>query len=409
MYTQQLYDRGEGTEGYSEALRQLEFTSAFRAEMADYLMFHNADADDSAPLGMQQYLEDIQFLFQDALTYEGPVYGDESEINRMDANNVEFEGEPIPLSQVKTYESAMQYVAVSLPLGLESTNSSDQTILSQVFQSTIQRCSLIRTAFQIVAQGCSYEDVAMEALANGSFDDKMEGGINEDASWSIRLRRYASNEEAVSGTATADIANDTKASKRNARYGKNARSPLRDERNAIISMGELVKLFRGKVDLANPEYGVYLLEGLKPCDIMLDINSNGNVGKSKLLLARVIAHGPKVCAFDKGIGNVRFWFLLCCTPLPTLNDEPHPTVPIDIHICPKPENMYHHHSIMPHCFLHSLQYRTTATTWKTCNIRSICWFVCNLTCSSSYHIISANIISLVQTTIKSRRMSFNRH
>ena len=87
----------------------------------------------------------------------------------------------------------------------------------------------------------------------------MEGGINEDATWSIRLRRYRSNEKGENGT--GDSAKDVSILKvQHARFGKNIWSPLRDERNVINSMKELVSLFKGKVDLANPECRIYLLD-----------------------------------------------------------------------------------------------------------------------------------------------------
>ena len=38
-----IHNRGEGTEGYSDTLRQLEFESAFRAEMADYFLLGSTD------------------------------------------------------------------------------------------------------------------------------------------------------------------------------------------------------------------------------------------------------------------------------------------------------------------------------------------------------------------------------
>jgi len=306
--------RGEGTEGYSEPLRQLEFTSAFRAEMKDYLLFNDREDEDFAtswPDEMEQYSKDIQFNFQDALTYQGPTYEDEE-------SDPEFEGvEPIPFAQVQAYESGMQYVAIILPLGveLESSSSSssntiptmlDQNTLGEIFQNTIQRCSLIRTAFQIVAEGASYEELATVALDNGSFLDIMEGGTNVNATWSIRLRRYGPMEE-VGSTGTNDDdsksnTNTKKKSKRQARYGKNVRSPLRDERKAIFAMEGLVQFFLGRVDLADPECRIYLLEGLKNCDIMLDRSdgtggNGGDVEKGKKLLARVVAKGPKTSIY----------------------------------------------------------------------------------------------------------------
>jgi len=41
--------------------------------------------------------------------------------------------------------------------------------------------------------------------------------------------------------------------KKQARYGKNVQWPVR------------IELFQGKIDLSNPEWTIYLLEGLKYC------------------------------------------------------------------------------------------------------------------------------------------------
>lgn len=317
-----MHFRGEGTEGYSEALRELEFTSVFLAEMKDYITIssrnnnHETSSSTSStldPKQIDQYLEGIQFQFQDALTYYGPIYYEPSMKDnyenddriRLDASNADSEGEPIPLAQAAAYESAMQFVAISLPKEFVSDNSGifsslvDSSILQEVLQTTVQRCSLIRTTFQIVAEGQTYEELATKALVDEAFTDMMEGGINEDATWSIRLRRYGPMELVDSASEDNDVADDgTQKPKRlkQARYGKNVRSPLRDERKAIFSMAELVQLFRGKVDLTNPECRIYLLEGLQHCGLVKSTCYHSDHGEDRKLLARVIAKGPKVCA-----------------------------------------------------------------------------------------------------------------
>jgi hypothetical protein len=54
-------------------------------------------------------------------------------------------------------------------------------------------------------------------------------------------------------------------------------------------MSNLIELFPGKVNLKEPDCKVYVLEGMRDCfdDIVGE-------GKPKILLARVIANGPKV-------------------------------------------------------------------------------------------------------------------
>ena len=302
--------------------------------MKDYLIMSCPTTNDviSVPdTSVEEYLNNIQFYFQDALTYSGPIYdpssadandNDDGRIKEFanDAKHAEFEAEPIPLAQVAAYESAMQYATVSLPSTIMSSVESgssddnlptvDTTTFAEIFQSTIQRCSLIRTAFQIVAAGQSYEELASIALDSNSFTDIMTGGTNENATWSIRLRRYGPMEIVEK----ADTSNN-KRSKRQARYGKNVRSPLRDERKAIFAMKDLVECFSGEVDLNEPDCRLYLLEGLKRCDAMLngendvylehepDDALNGNK-----LLARVVAKGPKVCRlFIFFLHSEMFW------------------------------------------------------------------------------------------------------
>ena len=263
--------RGEGTEGYSESLRQLEFTSAFRAEIRDYLTTTHEDTT-----SLNTYMDSIQFHFQDALTYHGPIYEDNDE-----TTNDEFDGaEPIPRAQVSAYESAMQYITISIP---SSSNNVSVRTLSEIYKATIERCSLIRTSFEIVASGESYGQIATKALDNNSFNDITKDGSNEHLTWSIRLRRYGPMQ-------IVENKSSTKRNNRQARYGKNVRSPLRDERKAILEMKELVQTFAGKVDLTDPQCRIYLLEGLRHCNMI-----SGSEGDK--LLARVVAKGPKTSIY----------------------------------------------------------------------------------------------------------------
>ena len=316
-----MYIRGEGTEGYSESLRQLEFICAFRAEIKDYFLFNNnnicTDNDDtvgsSSMTSINEFIDNIEINFQDALKYSGPVNDPSLPLQQQDiegsvddAANTddEFGGEAIPLHQVAAYESAMQYVAISLPSTPESILSIDNTNLRKVFISTIERCSLIRNAFQLHAAAPSYELLATKALNSKSFNDIMKDGTNENATWSIRLRRYGPMQMVENQSVT-------KRTKRQARYGKNVRSPLRDERKAIMDMKELVLLFHGKVDLTKPDCRIYLLEGLQPCLLMEDNDydnsmygdmssredDDNSTGESRKLLARIIAKGPKTSIY----------------------------------------------------------------------------------------------------------------
>ena len=251
------------------------------------------DADHVRSHDAEQCVEGLQFRFQDAMEYHGRIHDDVSGAGaaRGDGTDVEEAGgKPMSLSQVKTYESAMQYVTVipSQPSFDPDNHLNDSvddrvidsTILRRAFVSAIQRCALTRTAFEIVARGESYEGLATKALGNGSFLDMMKGGVNERSTWSIRLRKYG----AMNGYT---------------RYGKNIRSSLSNERSAIASMAELLEGFRGQVDLKDPDCRIYALEGLRWCDLwpVSDddevVNGDDETRKNlPLLLARVVATGP---------------------------------------------------------------------------------------------------------------------
>lgn len=262
--------RGEGSEGYSTTLRQWEFTCAFKAEVAEYWNSDSSLIHGNMPL--DDYLENIEFDFRDALKYQGPVFHPDTIQNQAGAMEG---GEPIPREQIFAYESGVQTVIVNLP-------RSSPELVCKIFQYTIERCSLVRNGFLVVARGNSYEQLAVRALDYGSFNDMMKGGSNEDATWSIRLRRYGPEESVNNG-------DRKKRPNRQARYGKNVRSPLSDEKNAILAMKDLVKLFPGKVNLSNPDCKIYLFDGLKRAD--------SESCDSTKCLARSIGKGPKTSVY----------------------------------------------------------------------------------------------------------------
>lgn len=223
------------------SLRQLEFTSSFRAELTSYLN-DNLGSTGDLSLDVRSYVGNIHFKFIDALKYRGPVY--DSSVHCDATNNYP---EPIPFSQVAAYESAMQYVIISdnnsLCGSISIVNQADQW--ANIIQSTVERCSLIRTMLKVVAEGDSYESVAADALARHAFNDLMSGEHAYDT-WSIRLRRYTSDVKIDDKT---KLSSGTKKNPQyQSRYGKNVRSSIKDEKNAIMSMSNLVKLFQGQLD-----------------------------------------------------------------------------------------------------------------------------------------------------------------
>lgn len=257
--------RGEGVEGYSNGLRHWEFKNAFFAETEAIL-----SKRDEHERGLSK---EGEFSFSNALTYVGPVTSEETDLDA---------GEPILASQVDAFESAMQFVSLT-PTSLaeeDSRNSiNDFDKVKKVFQRSVERCSLIRNMFEIVAEGDTFEKLVEDALERKSFEDICAGGSNENSTWAIRLRRYSGDDDVD----TSDKFSAGSAPTKQARYGKNARSPLTAEREAIMSMAPMVTLFQGKVNLANPDCKIYLFEGLK--------------GGRQKVLARIIALGPKTSQF----------------------------------------------------------------------------------------------------------------
>ena len=91
----------------------------------------------------------------------------------------------------------------------------DQPQLDRTSANAARWCAIVQPAFRVVADGESYPELATTARENGAFDNRIEGGANAGATWSIRLRRYS---PAGGGTD-------------NARYSKSGRgqSATRDE------------------------------------------------------------------------------------------------------------------------------------------------------------------------------------
>lgn len=310
--------RGEGTEGYSTTLRQWEFGCAFKAEVADYW-------NDSVIHGT--YFDGIQFEFRDALTYQGPVFHPDTIQNEEVGG-----GEPIPESQVEAFECGMQYLSVRFP---SSSYEYSTHAMTQLLQNTIRRCSLVRNGFLVVAKGNSYDELANIAIDNGSFNDIMKGGSNEDDTWSIRLRRYGPDPDNNDGK---------KRTSRQARYGKNVRSPLSEERKAIFEMKDLVELFHGKVNLSKPDCKIYLFDGLK--NEMVS-NSRNSSWEGTKCLARAIAKGPKTSVY-----------------------------------APKNKNLCYNYSSMPNCSIYYVQCGPITTPFH--GFRSICWLLRIFACCGSH-------------------------
>jgi len=161
----------------------------------------------------------------------------------------------------QAYENAMQYVS-ALDRRVEKNNAPISLLSDEDLIVTVQRCSLVRSLIEIVAEGGTYPELAKNALASGNLHDMMKSGSSSDASWRVRMRQYGG---------------EAKLQKRK-QYGRQMKSPLRAERDAINDMGELFDEFTGPVDLNSADITLYLFEGL--------------LGRQKVL-ARLLTRGAE--------------------------------------------------------------------------------------------------------------------
>ena len=156
--------------------------------------------------------------------------------------------------ELKGIEGAMEFIS----------NADGSPISKQWLIQATERTSLVRECYEVVAKADTYDELARLALESGALDDVLSGGENQDATWRLRLRQYGSTSS-----------NNDKGR----RYGKNARSPIRAEKQAIQAMTDLFIKFKGQVDLTNPDCGIYVFQGTK---------------EANMVLARTIAKGPKI-------------------------------------------------------------------------------------------------------------------
>ena len=211
-----IHWRGEKTHGNSLQFRHLEFTSAL-ASIQDL----NAEID-----------------FSPALSSNFTMAEDMDEYAR------------------HAYENAMQYIST-----LDQEINDPILLSGKDLIKTVQRCSLIRSLFEIVAEGETYPDLAQNALDSRNLHGMMENGSNSDASWRVRMRQYG-------GEAKLE---------KQKQYGKQMRSPVTLEREAINQMKDLFIGFTGPVDLKNADITLYLFEGL--------------LGRQTKVLARLLTRG----------------------------------------------------------------------------------------------------------------------
>jgi hypothetical protein len=248
-----IHWRGEKDPGYSKPFRQLEFESALAAELSLLSLSTSSSAisdvkDEDSP-------RRVPVEFVNALNYTG----DEA---MLDMN-------------VEHFNEAMQFVS----FGDDSITVSMDDIIR-----TVQRCSLVSGLYEIVASSDNLDDLAPRAIENGGFSDLFKGAANEKATWCFRARSYGARPYNAD-----DKVQDAHSSKkgRTKRYSSRTRS-MQIEKDGLKALTSLLIQFGGKVDLVNPDYKIYIFDGLE------DETSDDDCSK---ILARRIASGPQVRNF----------------------------------------------------------------------------------------------------------------
>jgi hypothetical protein len=209
--------RGEDVEGYSMAFRRPEFLGALAGVTGIPL-------DEDAPIN-----------FQNALNYDGDTYMSEVKL--------------------KAFNEAMQWMTLSTSVTLDASSLSRETI-----SLAVSRCALINTVYEVVAEGESYDELSINAIENGGFNDLMKSGENERDTWSLRVRQYGHQSDA----------------KKERRYSERTRSYTM-EKEVLLALKPMLLKFRGSVDLNDPDCKIYVFDGLSGSKV----------------LARTMAQGPQ--------------------------------------------------------------------------------------------------------------------
>jgi tRNA G10 N-methylase Trm11 len=252
--------------------------------------------------------DDVLVSFENALSYTGPHEDRVSAVKRA------------------RYDQAMQFVRFH-------DESIRRAMTRELLSQAVERCSLIHTMYEVVAdsspppseaaepimeigiggdnphrQRCRYDDLTRNALANGAFADMRVDGENERASWCLRVRQYGDldhddteNESQPNGL--SQRRRDRIPHLRHA--GKKTRS-MEKEREALLALRPLLSQLGGAVNLRSPDTKIYVLDGLVNGTALLTrrLASGGH------RLASSIAPNTRICVTNTPLCPVAA-FALC--------------------------------------------------------------------------------------------------
>jgi hypothetical protein len=144
--------RGEGEEGYSMSFRHPEFLGALNG-------ITGIPFEENPPIE-----------FENALNYNGSV--------------------PLHDVKLRAFNEALQWVSLST----SGKENSESLTLGNII-STVNRCALVATLYEVISEGNSFSELNDKAMQNGGFEDMMIGGENEKDTWAVRVRQYGAERE----------------------------------------------------------------------------------------------------------------------------------------------------------------------------------------------------------------------
>ena len=214
-----LHYRGEEVEGFSSQFRHIELQGALAAVM-------------NIPF------DEVSLAFQNALNYTGKTLTSK------------------PQKHVERFNNALQYIR-------------NPEYPRNAFVHAVERCSLVHTIYEVLAEGETFEQLSDIAMKQELFSDMRRGGENENATWCVRVRHFGE-----SSGAKQDLL----------RYGGRTRS-VSKEKEACLALMPVLMQFGGKVNLDQPNVEIYLFDGFFQ-------------DKGRMVLARRLVDGPQISIID---------------------------------------------------------------------------------------------------------------
>ncbi|KAL7530072.1 hypothetical protein ACHAXR_005899 [Thalassiosira sp. AJA248-18] len=236
--------RGEHKQQYSNSFRQWEFLSALSAVIAD-----KGYVDKGGLLGS----------LRERAKFVNAFHYDPYKRNRKLPSSLN-------LGHVEMYNQALQVFTID---SSDSGIGCNGVTLEDIARAT-ERCSLIHTSYEVVADGASYPDLLHGSIKSDALKDMILNGT--ETTWRFRRHEYTFVDE------------------NNPRFGKSTTQSMTKERAALLRLKPLLVQFRGRVNLKTPDCDIYLLEGLSDKRGHISMPEPNGLFK---ILARRIKDGAK--------------------------------------------------------------------------------------------------------------------